>query len=158
MSVSAIEAVTNDALATIYELLTDSIPSECVGEPPWCHFLGRSTRRIASLLRRGSFKKKRTYVLDQIERLTGDVPEETLIKDIDRLVLFINRIVHMSHRERPNKYQPLLNTAQMAHVAGLASDCARYYLDYLSYEFSELNLSIKTIRPFHDFEHDLGQD
>ena len=65
MGVATIEAVTNDALATIYELLTDSIPSECVGEPPWCYFIGRSTRRIASLLRKASFAKKRNYVLYQ---------------------------------------------------------------------------------------------
>lgn len=155
MSVATIEAVTNDALATIYELLTDNIPSECAGEPPWCYFMGRSIRRIASLLRRGSFAKKRHYVLGQIERLTGDLPEETLLKDIDRLVLFRNRIVHMSYQERPDRYRSMLNTGQAAHIAALASDCARYYVEFLSYEFSELNLPIRTIRPFHDFDNDL---
>ncbi len=156
MSVATIEAVTNDALATIYDLLTDSIPSECTDEPPWRYFIGRSTRRIASLLRRGSFAKKRDYVLGQIERLMGDMLEEPLVKDIDRLVLFRNRIVHMSYQERPGRYRPLLNTAQMTHMAALAGDCARRYLDFLSYSFSELNLPIRTIRPFHHFEDDLS--
>jgi hypothetical protein len=88
-------------------------------------------------------------VLEQIERETGEVLEKTLIKDIDRLVRFRNHIVHMSYQQSPNKYQPLLNTAQMAHVAALAGDCARHYLDFLSTAFSELNLPIRTIRPHY---------
>ncbi len=154
MGVATIEAVTNDALATIYELLTDTVPSECAGEPPWCYFIGRSTRRIASLLRKASFSKKRDYVLDQIERIIGDVPEDTLIKDIDRLVLFRNRIVHMSYQERPDRYRSMLNTGQVAHIAALAKDYAYRYVDFLSYEFSELNLPIRTIRPFWHLEDD----
>jgi hypothetical protein len=152
MSVATIEAVTNDALATIYELLMDTIPSECAGTPPWCHFLGRSTRRIAVLLKRGNFTRKRAYVLGQIERATSDVLEKQTLKDIDRLVLFRNRIVHMSYQQRPGKYQPALNAAQMVHIAALAGDTARDYLDFLSYEFSELNLPIRTIRPWHYFK------
>ena len=58
----------------------------------------------------------------------------------------------MSYQERPDKYQPLLNAAQMAHVAALARESARHYLDFLSYEFSELNLPIRTIRPWHYFD------
>jgi hypothetical protein len=157
MGVATIEAVTNDALATICELLTDSIPSDCIGEPPWCHFKGRSTRRIAALLRRGSFAKKRYYVLGQVERVTGYVLEEQLAKDIDRLVLFRNRIVHMSYQERPGKYQPLLNAAQMLPLAALAADCARHYLDFLSEAFSELKLPIRTIRPWRYFDDDSGE-
>lgn len=152
MGVATIEAVTNDALATIYELLTDTIPSECIGEPPWCYFMGRSTRRIAALLQRGSFAKKREYVLGQIERVTGYVLEEQLAKDIDRLVLFRNRIVHMSYQERPGKYQPLLNTAQMLPLAALAANSARHYLDFLSEAFSEIKLPIRTIRPWRYFD------
>ena len=155
MGVATIEAVTNDALATIYELLTDIIPSECAGEPPWCYFIGRSTRRIASLLRKASFAKKRDYVLYQIKRVTGDVLEDTLIKDIDRLVLFRNRIVHMSYQARPDRYRSMLNTGQVAHIAALAKDSAHQYVDFLSYEFSELNLPIRTIRPFWHLEDDL---
>ena len=155
MGVATIEAVTNDALASIYELLTDTIPSECAGEPPWCYFIGRSTRRIATLLRKGQFAKKRAYVLDHIERLTWDVLEDRLIKDIDRLVLFRNRIVHMSYYERPNLYRSLLNTGQVAHMAEMAKGCAHEYVDFLSYEFSELNLPIRTIRPFWHLEDDL---
>lgn len=155
MGVATIEAVTNDALATIHELLTDNIPSECTGEPPWCYFIGRSTRRIASLLRKASFAKKRDYVLYQIKRVTGDVLEDTLIKDIDRLVLFRNRIVHMSYQARPDRYRSMLNTGQVAQIATLAKDYAYQYVDFLSYEFSELNLPIRTIRPFWHLEDDL---
>lgn len=154
MGVATIEAVTNDALATIYELMTDTMPSECAGEPPWCYFRGRSARPIAALLRKGSFAKKRAYVLGQIERASGHVLEERLVKDIDRLVIFRNRIVHMSFQARPSKYKPLLNTAQMAHVASLANDTARYYLDFLSETFSDINLPIRTIRPWRYFDND----
>ena len=139
-------------LATIYELLTDSIPTECVGEPPWRYFLGRSTRRIASLLRKASFARKRNYVLYQIKRVTGNVLEDTLIKDIDRLVLFRNRIVHMSYQARPDRYRSMLNTGQVAHIAALARDCACQYVDFLSDEFSELNVPI---RPLWHLEDDL---
>jgi len=155
MGVATIEAVTNDALATIYELLTDSIPSECAAEPPWCYFIGKSTRRILSLLRRGSFVKKRDYILRQIERNTGDVIEETLLKNMDQLRLFRNRIVHMSYQYQPGRYGPMLNSGQAAHVAALASDCAHDYLDFLSYEFSELKLPIRSIRPHWHFDDDL---
>lgn len=155
MGVATIEAVTNDVLATIYGLLMDSIPSECAGEPPWCYFIGRSTRHIASLLRKASFAKKRDYVLYQIDRISGEVLEDTLIKDIDRLVLFRNRIVHMSYESRPDRYRSMLNTGQVAHIATLAKDCAYHYLDFVSYEFSELNLPIRTIRPFWHLEDDL---
>jgi hypothetical protein len=155
MGVATIEAVTNDALASIYELLTDSIPFECRREPPWCYFIGRSTRRIGALLRSGKFARKRAYVLDQIERLTGEVLEESVVKNIDRAVLFRNRIVHMSYYDRPNNYRSLLNTGQVAHMAEMAMGCARSYLDFLSYEFSELDLPIRTIRPFWMIEQDL---
>ena len=35
LGVAAIEAISNDTLASIYELLMDTWPSECVGLPPW---------------------------------------------------------------------------------------------------------------------------
>lgn len=139
MGTATIEAVTNDALATIYELMTDVMPSECAGEPPWCYFRGRSAQPIARLLQRGSFAEKRTYVLGQVERLSGHVLEEQILKDIDRLVTFRNRIVHMSFQAQPGKYKPILNTAQMAHVAALAGDTVRYYLDFLSETFRSLS-------------------
>jgi hypothetical protein len=154
MGVATIEAVTNDALATIYELLTDSIPSECISQPPWRYFMGRSTRRISRLLQRGSLLRKRDYVLEQIERVNGHFFEQQLIKDVDRLVPFRNRIVHMSYHERPGKYQPVLSAAQMLPLAALAADSARHYLESLSEEFSEMKLPIRTIRPWHYFDRD----
>ena len=94
-------------------------------------------------------------MLYQIKRVTGNVLEDTLIKDIDRLVLFRNRIVHMSYQARPDRYRSMLNTGQVAHIAALAKDCAYQYVDFLSDEFSELNLPIRTIRPFWHLEDDL---
>jgi hypothetical protein len=158
MGTATIEAVTNDALATIYELVTDVMPSECAGEPPWCYFRGRSARPIARLLQRGSFAEKRTYVLGQVERVSGHVLEEQILKDIDRLVTFRNRVVHMSFQAQPGKYKPILNTAQMAHVAALAGDTVRYYLDFLSETFSGLKLPIPTIRPWRHFDDEWQKD
>jgi hypothetical protein len=86
----------------------------------------------------GLFREKRAYVLGQIQRTSGYRLEEEILKDIDRLVTFRNRIVHMSFQAKPGKYKPILNTAQMAHIAALAGDTARHYLDFLSETFSEL--------------------
>jgi hypothetical protein len=154
MSAATIEAVTNDALATIYELMTDVMPSECAGEAPWRYFRGRSVRPISTLLRRGSFAKKRAYVLGQIERASGHVLEKQILTDIDRIATFRNRIVHMSFQAKPGKYKPILSSAQMAQIAALASDTTRHYLDFLSETFSELNLPIPTIRPWRHFENE----
>jgi hypothetical protein len=155
MAAATIEAVTNDALAEIYQLMTDSVPSECAGEPPWCYFRGRSTRRMASLLRKGSFAKKRDYIVTAIEGGTGYGLENTEIRDIDRLMTFRNRIVHMSFHERPGKYKALLNANEAVHIAAAACETARRYLDLLSTGFSEMRLPIPTIRPYWHFEDDL---
>lgn len=154
MGVAAIEAVTNDALATIHELLTDSIPSECVSEPPWRYFMGRSARRVARLLQSGSRLRKRDYVLEQIERVNGYVFERQLLKDVDRLVHFRNRIVHMNYQERPGKYQPVLSAGQMLPLAELAADSTRHYVETVRESFSEMKLPIRTIRPWHHFDRD----
>lgn len=155
MSVATIEAITNDALATIYDLLTDSIPSECANTPPWCHFIGRSTRRIKSLLQKGAFLKKQEYVLSQIERVTGRTLEGVLLQDIDRLRNFRNRIVHMNFLQRRSRYQSVLNSAQATHIAKGAYYCAHQYLEFLSEEFSELNLPIVTVRSFLGHESEV---
>jgi hypothetical protein len=72
IAAATIEAITNDALATVYDLMTDSIPSECSDEPPWRYFGRLSTRRIAVLLRKAGFAKKRDYVLAAISRGIGE--------------------------------------------------------------------------------------
>jgi hypothetical protein len=77
------------------------------------------------------------------------------VKDIDRLMLFRNRIVHMSYQERPGKYKSLLNVGQFSSIAKLARERAQCYLDFLNYEFGELNLPIPTIRPARHFDSDL---
>jgi hypothetical protein len=141
MSVATIEAITNDALTAIYELMTDSAPLECMKVPPRSHFKGRSTDRIRSLLRKGSFSRKQQYILAQIERTTGQAMESALIKEIDQLRSVRNRIVHMRDR-----YRDVLDGSQAVLLAERAYSSARSYLDFLTTEFSRLNLPIQTVR------------
>jgi hypothetical protein len=143
MSVATIEAITNDALTVIYDLMTESVPLECLKVPPRSHFKGRSTDRIRSLLRRGLFSRKQQYVLAQIERTTGHAMESALINEIDQLRSFRNRIVHM----RRDRYGANLDDSQAVLLAERAYSSARSYLDFLTTKFSELNLPIRTVRP-----------
>lgn len=143
MSVATIEAITNDALTTIYELMTVSVPADRLKVPPWSHFKGRSTNRIKSLLRRGLFSRKQDYILAQIERTTGQTLESALIMQIDQLRSFRNRIVHM----RRDRYGAILDGHQAVLLAERAYSSARSYRDFLTAEFSRLNLPIQTVRP-----------
>jgi hypothetical protein len=147
MGFAAIEAATNDALATIHELLTQAVPAARKREPPWRHFAGRSARRVDSLLRRGTFPKKRAYLLGQIARTTGNLLTVDMIQAIERLRDYRNRIVHMSYARRPERYAPMLDAERAKNMAAEASGCARGYLDFVSREFSTLRLPIPTLRP-----------
>lgn len=155
MSAATIEAITNDALATVYELLSDTIPFEISGEPPWVNFRGRSYRRIERLLLRGKFSKKRAYVLDLIYRRTGDELEKSVLDEIERVITFRNRIVHMNFQRKPNRHKALLNPAQAASIAAKAKECARDYLDFIGHNFSELKLPIRTIRSLWNLDDNL---
>jgi hypothetical protein len=150
MAAVTIEAMTNDALSSIYELLADCIPSECSGEPPWCYFRGESKEQIAALLKKGSFKQKRDYVLTQVGR-----PEEDLIQAIDQIMKLRNSIVHMRFQERPDEFGAFLSTKEVSPLAKQAWDAARQYLDFLSFAFDEMNLPHPTIRPHGHFDDDL---
>jgi hypothetical protein len=147
MSVATIEAITNDALTTIYELMTESVPSDRMKVPPWSHFKGRSTNRIKSLLRRGTFFRKQQYILGQIERTTGQTLEGALVKEIEQLRSFRNRIVHMSFVQKRDQYRAILNGSEAVLLAARAYSSARGYRDFLIAGFSELKLPIRTVRP-----------
>jgi hypothetical protein len=148
MSVATIEAITNDALATVYELLTDSIPPGSAKLPPWSYFVGRSTDRIKSLLRRGAFFRRQRYVLDQIKRTTGRSIDSGLAKEIDDLRNFRNGIVHMRFVEKRGRYDAVLDLGEVVNLARTASSTVQAYLDFVTTAFAELNLPIQTFRAY----------
>ncbi len=148
MSFATIEAITNDALATIFELLTDSIPPGSAKLPPWSYFVGRSTDRIKSLLRRGAFFRRQRYVLDQIKRTTGRTMDSGLAKEIELLRNFRNGIVHMSFVEKRGRYDAVLDLGEIVDVARTASSTVQGYLDFVSTAFAELKLPIRTFRTY----------
>jgi len=142
MGVAAIEAVTNDALAAIFTLMTGEVPPHCAKTPPWRHFAGRSARRVALLLRHGKFASKRTYVLWQIERITGAVADDSLVQAMDCLRHARNRIVHTNYRLRAEGIEA---TDDAPAVAATAGDCARRYLEFLSEGFAAFALPLRAI-------------
>ena len=140
MGMAAIEAATNHALTAIAEVMRDKPPPDRAKTPPWRHFSGRSKRRVASLLRHGKFASKCTYVLWQIERVTGTVPDESPTQAVDRLRHVRNRIVHSNYRHRPEGEAGGEGDAQA--VAATAADCARRYRDFLTGGFAALTLPL----------------
>ena len=148
MSFASIEAITNDALATIYALLTDGIPAGSKKLPPWSYFVGRSTDRIKSLLRRGAFFRRQRYVLDQIKRTTGRRMDSALARQIEDLRNFRNGIVHMSFVEKRGSYDAVHDIGELVAVARSASSTVQGYLDFVSTAFAELKLPIQTFRAY----------
>jgi hypothetical protein len=148
MSFATIEAINNDALATIYALLTDEIPAGSKKLPPWSYFVGRSTDRIKSLLRRGAFFRRQRYVLGQIKRTTGRTIDSALAKQIEDLRNFRNGIVHMSFVEKRGSYDAVHDLGEIVDVATSAPSIVQGYLDFVSTAFSELKLPIQTFRSY----------
>ena len=62
---AAVEAASNDALATVNDLFGDSWPAECIKEAPWCHFRRLSPKKVERLIARGSLEQKVRYLLGQ---------------------------------------------------------------------------------------------
>jgi hypothetical protein len=145
LGVAAIEAVSNDALVSIYELMIDTWPSECLTLEPWRSFRGRSDQPVARLLRRGSLPEKIRYLLKTLRRLTGDEITD-LESNLRKSVQARNRILHMTYLWTPNKARPVLNVRQALHLAKIAAGTAREYIDSLAYTFDEIKLPIRTIR------------
>jgi len=148
MSFASVEAITNDALATIYALLTDGIPAGSKKLPPWSYFVGRSTDRIKSLLRRGAFFRRQRYVLDQIKRTTGRRMDIALAKQIEDLRNFRNGIVHMSFVEKRGSYDAVHDIGELVDVARSAPSIVQGYLDFVTTAFAELKLPIRTFRTY----------
>jgi hypothetical protein len=148
MSFATIEAINNDALATIYALLTDDIPAGSRKLPPWSYFVGRSTDRIKSLLRRGAFFRRQRYVLGQIKRTTGRTLDTRLAKEIEDLRNFRNGIVHMSFVEKRDSYDAVHHIGEIVDVATSAPSIVQGYLDFVSTAFAELKLPIQSFRAY----------
>jgi hypothetical protein len=148
MSFATIEAITNDALGTIYELLTGDIPAGSKKLPPWSYFVGRSTDRIKSLLRRGAFFRRQRYVLGQIRRTTGRTIDSALAKEIEDLRNFRNGIVHMRFVGKRGEYDAVLDAGELVDVARSAPSIVQRYLDFVSTAFAGLKLPIQTFRSY----------
>ncbi|MFZ0887454.1 MAG: hypothetical protein WA005_03305 [Candidatus Binataceae bacterium] len=147
LSVAAIEAISNDALASIYELLTDICPSECVHLAPWVHFRRVSYRPIERLLlRQRSLAKKIQYIFRHLRRLSTspDADLDKIKKQLKEAVLFRNRIVHMTYLLRPNRHQAVLNPRQIVSLAESALEAAKSYIGEIGYTFEEVNLPVST--------------
>lgn len=148
LSVASIEAVSNDTLVSIYELLVDSWPSECVNEEPWVYFKRVSDRPIERLLRRhGSLSRKIQYVLRHLRRLSfvSDDELDRLEGRLKRVIQARNRIVHMTYLLNPGKHASVLNPRQVVHLASVALDAATDYIRSVAYTFEEINLPVSTI-------------
>lgn len=147
ISVAAIEAITNDGLATIYEFLVDAWPSDSIKSPPWCYFRGISFRPVERLLRRGKLEKKIEYLLRHIDRLTYLAPAVDLRSRLKQVVQARNRILHMRYLSNPQKYPSVLSARQVAYTATVAYETASEYINFLNEAFEEIKLPIVTIRP-----------
>ncbi len=147
LSVAAIEAASNDALASIKGLLGDQWPSGHVKDAPWKHFRGLSYDKVKRLLERGRLERKIQYVLARIERGTGSSPSGNFLARLRQSVLIRNRILHFRSLTQPKKVRSILDPNQIGHNANLAVETAREYLDLLEEGFEEMNLQIAAIKP-----------
>lgn len=154
-SAAAVEAISNDALVSIYELLVDVWPSECMGREPWRSFKGRSEQPIVTLLNRGNLPKKIKYLLGHLKRITGQELTE-LNRGLKRIADARNRILHMAYLLKPNDAPSVLNARQALHLANLATRTASDYIENLAEGFEEIHLPIRTIRSEELVECTLG--
>lgn len=147
LSVAAIEAISNDTLVSLYALIADHCPSECVGLEPWVCFRGVSLRRIERLIRRGSLPKKLQYVFRHLARL-GFLEDDELEQRIKQTIQARNRLVHMSYLLSPKKYASVLTPDQIKHLAGVGVEAARQFIQTVGEAFAEIHLPIATIRTY----------
>jgi hypothetical protein len=145
LAAATVEAVSNDALATIVDFHGESWPAEHRDDPPWVHFRGRSERVPARLLDRGRIDKKSDYLLDLVWR-SSPVP---IIADVDRRLAVLakmrNRIAHMKSLSRPN-HMPSITGAQIAHIGKQAAETASDYVWYLEEGLGSMKLPIQVFR------------
>lgn len=153
-SVAAIEAITNDALATIYRLLVDCWPIECRGDSPRVYFENTSYRPVLRLLKKGKFGNKIQYVFRHIERLTHTNIDDDLRARLKGVIQARNRIVHMTYLMNPKRYPSIMNDRQVIYSAEIGLETAREYISLVDESFSEINLPIETIRPEWYFDEE----
>jgi hypothetical protein len=140
---AAVEAVSNDALATVRDLFGDPWPAECIKDPPWCHFRRLSPTRVDRLIARGSLEEKVRYLLARVDYWLDD----DFASRFRTLVKMRNRIVHLQSLFQPTKANPLLNSKQVVHIAASAVNAAREYVDCVEEGFRELKLPITIYAP-----------
>jgi len=155
IGVAAIEAITNDGLAAIYQLLGEDWPSEVINHPPCCYFRRTSPKPVERLLKRGKLIKKIEYLRRHINRLTYVTPAEDLWSRLGQVVQARNRVVHMTYLLNPNKYPSVLRAREVAHTATVAYETASEYISFLREGFEEIKLPIETIRPEWWLEEEL---
>jgi hypothetical protein len=147
-SVSAIEAVTNDALTTVYDLLVDTWPSECRNVPPWIYFQHFNSRHVAQLITKAPVETKSDAILSWIRRSIGSAPTADLKNRIHTAVIIRNRIVHMASLSTPNRTQSVLHPRQIKYTADVALGAAQDYVRFVSESFNQMNLVIESITSY----------
>ncbi|MEE9550934.1 MAG: hypothetical protein V3W08_11125 [Candidatus Binatia bacterium] len=147
-SSAAIEAVTNDALVTIDDLMQyQPWPMESIKEPPFVYFRRLSHDRVRRLQKRGSVKQKVEYILSRLETGEGPFAERDLATRMRQLARIRIRIVHMSSLSRPHHLPSVMNPKQVRNVAKIAVNTALEYCGLVEEGFSRMNLPIQVMRP-----------
>jgi hypothetical protein len=145
LSVAAVEAISNDALLTIYELLVDSWPSECIGSAPWRFFTRVSHRPIKRLLvRQRSLAKKIQYLFHHLRRLSLSPELDDLEERLKDAIAARNRILHMEYLFKPRRAAVSLNPRQIVPLSEKALGAAEDYISELGYTFEQVNLGVVT--------------
>jgi hypothetical protein len=146
MSVAAVEAISNDTLLCIYDLLAEICPSECVGLLPWRAFSRTSYRPIERMLHRNSsLSKKLKYIFGHLRRLsTGYADLDALERKLKRSIQARNRVVHMTFLLRPGHRGEVLNPRRVIHLARTALDAATDYITEVGSTFEDIKLPIST--------------
>lgn len=144
-SSAAIEAVTNDALAAIDELMGwQPWPAESIKEPPFVYFRRLSHDRVRRLRKRGRVKQKVEYILARLESREGwPFAERDLSARLRQVARIRTRIVHMESLSTPHYLPSILNPKQVRKIAGLAINTALEYCGLLEEGFSKMNLPIQ---------------
>jgi hypothetical protein len=149
-SLAAIEAASNDALVTIHDLLADSWPAECIGDPPWVYFRRLSPAPVTRLLKRGRLEKKVYYLLRRITSLRTvwepGLDFDLYLRQLRQLVQVRNRIVHMKSLSQSKKIGSIFNPKQITFVANAGVETAKKYVSLLEESFSQMKLPLQTIK------------
>jgi len=144
LAVAAIEALSNDALISVYMVLIESWPDP-PPDDPWDFLKRRSSRPVVFLLQRGSLQRKLNYLLRLLENIAV-FDRAALEKKLKRATQARNRIVHMTHLWNDRKAVPYLNTRQVVHLAGEVAKTGAEFVDLIVESFAEVHLPIVTTK------------